>query len=68
MMLGFGNSLDRCTAVVRVIRGKVLTHMQYGLIFDVRWPSKKFKSTRRFCYVQYTSPVCFFCLSSLTVL
>ncbi len=30
---------------------------QYGEIFDVRWPSKKFKSTRRFCYVQYTSPV-----------
>ncbi|KAI0278229.1 hypothetical protein BGY98DRAFT_1107507 [Russula aff. rugulosa BPL654] len=29
---------------------------QYGHIFDVRWPSKKFKSTRRFCYVQYTSP------------
>ncbi|KAH7914268.1 hypothetical protein BJ138DRAFT_1177428 [Hygrophoropsis aurantiaca] len=29
---------------------------QYGLIFDVRWPSKKFKSTRRFCYVQYTVP------------
>jgi len=29
---------------------------QYGIIFDVRWPSKKFKSTRRFCYVQYTSP------------
>lgn len=29
---------------------------QYGLIFDVRWPSKKFKATRRFCYLQYTSP------------
>ncbi|EGN98450.1 hypothetical protein SERLA73DRAFT_169409 [Serpula lacrymans var. lacrymans S7.3] len=29
---------------------------QYGVIFDVRWPSKKFKSTRRFCYVQFTSP------------
>ncbi|KAI0056538.1 hypothetical protein BV25DRAFT_1893853 [Artomyces pyxidatus] len=29
---------------------------KYGLIFDVRWPSKKFKSTRRFCYVQYVSP------------
>ncbi|KAI0257869.1 hypothetical protein BC834DRAFT_926935 [Gloeopeniophorella convolvens] len=29
---------------------------QYGHIFDVRWPSKKFKSTRRFCYVQYTAP------------
>ena len=33
---------------------------QYGHIFDVRWPSKKFKSTRRFCYVQYTSPVRYF--------
>jgi RNA recognition motif-containing protein len=29
---------------------------QYGLIFDVRWPSKKFKATRRFCYLQFTSP------------
>ncbi|KAI0669180.1 RNA-binding protein Prp24 [Trametes maxima] len=29
---------------------------KYGEIFDVRWPSKKFKSTRRFCYIQYTSP------------
>ncbi|KAG0143594.1 hypothetical protein CROQUDRAFT_109080 [Cronartium quercuum f. sp. fusiforme G11] len=29
---------------------------QYGKIFDVRWPSKRFKSTRRFCYVQFTSP------------
>lgn len=28
----------------------------YGIIFDVRWPSKKFKATRRFCYVQYISP------------
>jgi hypothetical protein len=31
--------------------------LQYGQLFDVRWPSKKFKSSRRFCYVQYTSPV-----------
>jgi RNA recognition motif-containing protein len=30
---------------------------KYGIIFDVRWPSKKFKNTRRFCYVQYASPV-----------
>ncbi|KAF9257513.1 hypothetical protein L218DRAFT_910382 [Marasmius fiardii PR-910] len=29
---------------------------KYGTIFDVRWPSKKFKSTRRFCYLQYSSP------------
>ncbi|KAF9778753.1 hypothetical protein BJ322DRAFT_1114093 [Thelephora terrestris] len=29
---------------------------KYGTLFDVRWPSKKFKSTRRFCYVQFTSP------------
>ncbi|TFK73607.1 hypothetical protein BDN72DRAFT_761449 [Pluteus cervinus] len=28
----------------------------YGTIFDIRWPSKKFKTTRRFCYVQFTSP------------
>ncbi|KAG5654253.1 hypothetical protein H0H81_005496 [Sphagnurus paluster] len=30
--------------------------IQYGTIFEVRWPSKKFKSTRRFCYVQFVSP------------
>ncbi|KAJ4482272.1 hypothetical protein J3R30DRAFT_3681497 [Lentinula aciculospora] len=30
---------------------------KYGTIFDVRWPSKKFKNTRRFCYIQYTSPL-----------
>ncbi|KAI6122456.1 hypothetical protein EDD16DRAFT_1570902 [Pisolithus croceorrhizus] len=29
---------------------------QYGPLFDVRWPSKKLKMTRRFCYVQYISP------------
>ncbi|EJD34711.1 hypothetical protein AURDEDRAFT_109252 [Auricularia subglabra TFB-10046 SS5] len=29
---------------------------QFGVLLDVRWPSKKFKSTRRFCYVQFTSP------------
>ncbi|KAB5593411.1 RNA-binding protein [Ceratobasidium theobromae] len=28
----------------------------FGKILDVRWPSKKFKTTRRFCYLQYTSP------------
>ncbi len=28
----------------------------HGLIFTVRWPSKRFVSTRRFCYVQYTTP------------
>ncbi|KAJ3490444.1 hypothetical protein NLI96_g1424 [Meripilus lineatus] len=37
-------------ALVRELFGK------YGTLFDVRWPSKKFKSSRRFCYVQYTSP------------
>ncbi|TFK40639.1 hypothetical protein BDQ12DRAFT_601697 [Crucibulum laeve] len=30
---------------------------EYGTLFDIRWPSKKFKNTRRFCYVQFTSPV-----------
>ncbi|KXN88177.1 hypothetical protein AN958_07636 [Leucoagaricus sp. SymC.cos] len=29
---------------------------KYGSIFETRWPSKKFKATRRFCYVQFTSP------------
>ncbi|KAF9046435.1 hypothetical protein BJ165DRAFT_1471732 [Panaeolus papilionaceus] len=37
-------------AFIRDLFGK------YGTIFDVRWPSKKFKSTRRFCYVQFTNP------------
>ncbi|KZV73245.1 hypothetical protein PENSPDRAFT_627695 [Peniophora sp. CONT] len=32
------------------------TFSKYGELFDVRWPSKKFKNTRRFCYIQYTSP------------
>lgn len=29
---------------------------KYGTIFEIRWPSRKFKATRRFCYVQFTSP------------
>ncbi|PFH53912.1 hypothetical protein AMATHDRAFT_186548 [Amanita thiersii Skay4041] len=37
-------------AYIRDLFGK------YGTIFDVRWPSKKIKNTRRFCYVQYISP------------
>jgi hypothetical protein len=32
--------------------------IQFGTIFDTRWPSKRFKSTRRFAYVQFVSPVC----------
>ncbi|KAI0795287.1 hypothetical protein BC629DRAFT_315116 [Irpex lacteus] len=37
-------------AFIRTLFGK------YGVLFDVRWPSKKFKNSRRFCYVQFTSP------------
>ncbi|KAL1677942.1 hypothetical protein EV122DRAFT_290785 [Schizophyllum commune] len=37
-------------AAIRELFGKC------GTIFEVRWPSKKFKSSRRFCYVQYTNP------------
>ena len=29
---------------------------RYGAIFDVRWPSRKFMHSRRFCYVQYVQP------------
>ncbi|GAA5875208.1 hypothetical protein JCM3774_004169 [Rhodotorula dairenensis] len=29
---------------------------QYGTIFDIRWPSKRYKATRRFCYVQFANP------------
>lgn len=28
----------------------------FGRIFDIRWPSKKFNATRRFCYVVFSSP------------
>lgn len=35
------------------------TRLQYGTILETRWPSKKFKSSRRFVYVQFTSPVSF---------
>lgn len=44
-------------SVVIFLRIRFLFFAQYGTIFDVRWPSKKFKGTRRFCYVQYTLPV-----------
>jgi RNA recognition motif-containing protein len=27
----------------------------FGRMFDVRWPSKKFANSRRFCYIQYCS-------------
>lgn len=27
---------------------------RYGAIFDVRWPSRRFVQSRRFCYLQYT--------------
>lgn len=30
---------------------------KYGLVFNVRWPSKKFQASRRFCYVQFTEAV-----------
>lgn len=29
----------------------------YGRILDLRWPSKRFKATRRFCYIQFASSV-----------
>lgn len=32
---------------------------QHGTIFDTRWPSRRYKSTRRFCYIQFASPVSF---------
>ncbi|CAO1625875.1 unnamed protein product [Parajaminaea phylloscopi] len=28
----------------------------YGTLHNVRWPSKRFDSSRRFCYVQFTRP------------
>ena len=47
---------DTDDAVIRELFGK------YGTIFEVRWPSKKFKNSRRFCYVQYTVPVSILCV------
>lgn len=32
------------------------TFSPFGLVFNVRWPSKRFAASRRFCYVQYTTP------------
>lgn len=29
----------------------------YGTILETRWPSKRFKGTRRFCYLQFASEV-----------
>ena len=29
---------------------------KYGAIFDVRWPSRRFIQSRRFCYVQFVHP------------
>lgn len=34
-----------------------LLRHQFGIIFDSRWPSKRYKSTRRFCYIQFPTPV-----------
>jgi hypothetical protein len=31
--------------------------LQYGPIFETRWPGKKFKGSRRFVYLQFLSPV-----------
>lgn len=36
---------------------RLILHIQYGTIFDIRWPSKRYKATRRFCYVQFANPV-----------
>ena len=35
----------------------LLAHLQFGTIFETRWPGKKFKGTRRFVYIQFLSPV-----------
>lgn len=29
---------------------------KYGALFDVRWPSRRFLQSRRFCYVQFVHP------------
>ena len=29
---------------------------QHGTILETRWPTKRFKNTRRFCYLQFASP------------
>ena len=35
--------------------GKLLTCLQYGEIIEIRFPSLKFNTRRRFCYVQFKS-------------
>ncbi|WFD30915.1 Splicing factor [Malassezia sp. CBS 17886] len=40
---------DADDAAMRAFFGK------YGAIFDVRWPSRKFVQSRRFCYVQFVT-------------
>ena len=51
------SNIQRLQVCRCALLSNICTSLQYGVIFDVRWPSKKFKSTRRFCYVQYTTPV-----------
>ena len=52
---------ERCSARCVEPLNKVLFltsfGFEFGTILDVRWPSKRIKSTRRFCYIQYTDPV-----------
>jgi hypothetical protein len=31
--------------------------LQYGEMLDPRWPSRKYKDSRRFCYVQFLTSV-----------
>jgi len=49
----------RCVQPLHKVRSPTDFGFQFGTILDVRWPSKRIKSARRFCYIQYTSPVGF---------
>lgn len=44
-----------CRSFPPMFYGTHFLPQQYGPVLDVRWPSKRFKSTRRFCYVQYAN-------------
>ena len=58
MMLKFANSSLQYVTLTLCLSSRLANaYIQFGKILDVRWPSKKFKTTRRFCYLQFISPV-----------
>ena len=54
MRLGYGISFEKWDPSLR-IDSEEANPFQYGEIVDVRFPSLKFDTHRRFCYVQFKS-------------